>query len=251
MPEAQKIAVRPRAVLGKKVNALRRQGVLPAVIFGGHADSVPVETDAHAFELGYRRWGTTTLLSLEGIDGGEVSALIHGVSRDVRTGKILHVDFARVSLTERTHADVPLRFIGSSGAVRTQGAVLLHALDHVRVEAFPQDIPHEITVDLTPLEQIDDTLHIRHLVVDQTTVRILNDPDDLVVKTVPPRAEEIVTPPAAAAVAEEAAAVPAEEGEEGEAKPAAEAGAKPGAPAATAAKPEAKPAAPAPPKEKR
>lgn len=250
MPEAQKIAVRPRAVLGKKVNALRRQGVLPAVIFGGHADSVPVETDAHAFELGYRRWGTTTLLSLEGIDGGEVSALIHGVSRDVRTGKILHVDFARVSLTERTHADVPLRFIGSSGAVRTQGAVLLHALDHVRVEAFPQDIPHEITVDLTPLEQIDDTLHIRHLVVDQTTVRILNDPDDLVVKTVPPRAEEVVTPPAAAAVAEEAAA-PAEEGEEGEAKPAAEAGAKPGAPAATAAKPEAKPAAPAPPKEKR
>ena len=82
MAEAQKLAVRTRTVLGKKVNALRRQGLLPGVLFGGHLDSTPVETDLHTFELSYRRWGNTTLLSLTGLDGGEVPALIHDVSRD-------------------------------------------------------------------------------------------------------------------------------------------------------------------------
>src|SRR5436190_1282291 len=117
MAEAQKLNVRPRVVLGKKVNGLRRKGLLPGVVFGGRADSTPVETDQHAFELSYRRWGNTTLLSLTGLDGGEVPALIYDVSRDPVTGRMLHVDFARVSLTEKTHADVPLHFVNESPAV--------------------------------------------------------------------------------------------------------------------------------------
>ena len=60
MAEAQKLTVRPRVVLGKKVGALRRKGVLPGVVFGGAGPSTPVETDMHAFELSYRRWGNTT-----------------------------------------------------------------------------------------------------------------------------------------------------------------------------------------------
>ena len=76
MAEAQNLAVRPRTVLGKKVSTLRRQGILPGVIFGGHADSLPIETDLHAFEQRYRRWGNTTLLSLSGIDGGEVVKML-------------------------------------------------------------------------------------------------------------------------------------------------------------------------------
>src|SRR5881296_544354 len=110
MAEAQKLAVRPRTILGKKVKALRRTGVLPGVLFGGREDSRPVETDLHTFELSYRRWGNTTLLGLTGLDGGEVPALVYDVSRDPVSGRMLHVDFARVSLTEKTHADVPLHF---------------------------------------------------------------------------------------------------------------------------------------------
>ena len=70
MADAQKLTVRPRTVLGKKVGRLRREGRLPAVISGGRADSVPVDTDQHAFELGFRSFGQTTLLSLQGLDGG-------------------------------------------------------------------------------------------------------------------------------------------------------------------------------------
>lgn len=250
MADAPKLAVRPRTILGKKVNALRRQGRLPGVIFGGHADSVPVETDASAFVRGYRRWGQTTLLSLSGIDGGEVAVLIHDVSRDPRTGSLLHVDFARVSLTEKTRAEVPLQFSGESPAVRTLGGVLVHALSHLRIEAFPQDIPHQIPVDLSKIEQIDDAIYVRDLIVDATTVRILNDADELVAKAVAARVEEEVKPAAAEAVPAEGEV--AEEGAPPAAGTApAAAGAAPGtspAPAKGAPAAPAKAAAPAAPK---
>lgn len=234
MAEAVKLAVRPRTVLGKKTESLRRQGVVPGVVYGGKADSQPVELDAHAFELGYRKWGETTLLSLEGIqgDGDGTAALITGVTRHPVTGKIQHVDFQRVSLTERTHAEVPLHFVGVAPALKV-GGVLVHAMEHVRVEALPQDIPHRIDVDLTKLEDIDDALYIRDLVVDTTTVRITDRPDQLVVKAVHQRVEEVAPAPAAAAAVE--GAVPAEgEAEEGAAPPAGAAPAKGAAPAAGA-----------------
>jgi len=240
--EAQKLNVRPREVLGKKVNGLRRKGLLPGVVFGGRADSTPVETDQHAFELSYRRWGNTTLLSLTGLDGGEVPALIYDVSRDPVTGRMLHVDFARVSLTEKTHADVPLHFVNESPAVRTLGAVLLHARSEVSVEAFPQDIPHSIEVDLSGLLEIDDAIYVRDLKVDATLIQIENDPDELVVKAVPVKVEE--EKPAEAAVPAEGEAAAEGEVAEGAAPAAAGAeGAKPAAPGAKPAAAGAKPAA--------
>ena len=234
--EAVKVPVRPRTVLGKKTESLRRQGILPGVVYGGHGGSQAVETDAHAFELGYKRWGSTTLLTLEGIGSDGTTALISGVSRNPVTGKILHVDFERVSLTERTHAEVPLHFTGTAPALKV-GGVLVHAMEHVRVEALPQDIPHSISVDLTKLEDIDDALYIRDLVVDPTTVRIMDRPDGLVVKAVHQRVEEVAPTPAAAAAIEGAVPAEGEAAAEGAAPTAgapAAAGAKGAAPAAGA-----------------
>jgi large subunit ribosomal protein L25 len=250
MAEAPKLEVRPRTVLGKKVGQLRRQGRLPGVVFGGHADSTPVETDTSTFQKAYRRWGQTTLLSLTGLDGGEVPVLVHDVSREPRTGSLLHVDFARVSLTEKTHAEVPLHFVGESPAVRTHGGVMVHALSEVRIEAFPQDIPHQIDVDLSKIEQIEDTLYVRDLIVDATKIEILNDADQVIAKAVAPRAEEVVEKPAAVAEGEavegEAAAEGAAPAAAGAAAPAAGAAAKGGAaPAAKGAAPATK-GAPAP-----
>ena len=233
MAEAQKLSVRPRTVLGKKVKRLRREGRLPGVIFGGHADSVPVDTDQHAFELGFRSFGQTTLLALEGLDGGDVPALVSSVARDPRTGRMIHVDFTRVSLTEKTHAEVPIHLTGESQAVKLGEALIILALDHVRIEAFPQDIPHRIDVDLSPLQQLDDAIHVRDLIVDTSTVTILNDPDDLVVKAgaVKIEAEPVAATEAAEGEAAEGEAAEIEEGDE--AKPAA---AKPAAAAAKAPK---------------
>jgi len=226
LAEAQKVDIRPRTVLGKKVSRLRRDGVLPGVVFGGHKDSTPVQTDLKAFERGYRRWGTTTLLTLTGLDGDQ-PALIHEVSRDTLTGKLLHVDFQRVSLTEKVRAEVPLHFVGESPAEKA-GAVLVRPKSEVNVEAFPQDIPHNIEVDVSGLLEIDDSLYVRDLKVDSATVEILDEGDELVVRVVPVRVEEEPTPAAAEAapVEGEVAAAEGAAPAEGEAA----AGAKPGAP---------------------
>ena len=197
MADTQKIAVSARTITGKSVNRLRREGVLPGVVFGGHKDSTPVQTDLKEFEKGYRRWGNTTLLTLTGIDGDQ-PALIHDVSRNVITGALQHVDFQRVSLTEKVRAQVPLHFIGESPAVKG-GGVLVHAKSEVDVEAFPQDIPHAIEVDLAKLLEIDDSLYVRDLIVDTTKVELIDDADELIVRVVPVRIEEEAPAPAAVA----------------------------------------------------
>jgi large subunit ribosomal protein L25 len=250
LAEAQKVAIRPRTVTGKKVSRLRREGILPGVVYGGHKESTPVETDLKAFEKGYRRWGTTTLLTLTGLDGDQ-PALIHDVSRSTLSGQLLHVDFQRVSLTEKVRADVPLHFVGESPAEKT-GAVLVHAKSEVNVEAFPQDIPHNIEVDVSGLLEVDDSIYVRDLKVDTSKVEILDEGDELLVRVVPVRVEEEPTPAAAevpveGAEAAEGAEAPAEGGEAataakpGAAPAAGAAAPKPGAPAA------AKPGAPAKP----
>ena len=236
MAESPKLEVRSRAVLGKKVGRLRREGRLPGVIFGGHADSTPVETDTATFQKGYRRWGQTTLLSLTGLDGGDVAVLVHDVSREPRTGSLLHVDFARVSLTEKTHAVVPLHFGGESPAVKTYGGVMVHALLEIRIEAFPQDIPHQIDVDLAKIEQIEDTLYVRDLVVDASKITILTDPEQVIAKAAAPRAAEEVKPVAAAAEVEAADGEEAAEGAAPATGAAAAGAAAKGAPAADAKK---------------
>jgi len=256
LADTQKIAIRPRTLTGKRVSRLRREGVLPGVVFGLHKDSTPVQTDMKEFERGYRRWGNTTLISLEGLTGGEQPALIHDVTRSTLSGQLLHVDFLRVSLTEKVRADVPVHFVGESPAVKG-GGVLVHAKSEISVEAFPQDIPHAIEVDLSPLLEIDDSIYVRDLKVDTTKVEVLDDGDELVVRVVPVRIEEEPTPEAAAVPVEGAEAAEGAAPAEGEAAagaaPAAgakgaapAAGAKPGA-AAAGAKPAAggKPAAPA------
>jgi len=245
----QKIAISPRAVTGKRVSRLRREGVLPGVVCGLHKYATPVQTDMKEFERGYRRWGNTTLLALEGLPGGEQPALIHDVTRSTLSGQLLHVDFLRVSLTEKVHAEVPVHFVGESPAVKG-GGVLVHAKSEINVEAFPQDIPHNIEVDLSSLLEIDDSIYVRDLKVDTRKVEIMDDGDELVVRVVPVRVEEEPTPAAAAVPAEGEVAEGAAPAE-GEAAAAPAAGAKGAAPAAGAkgaapaagAKPGAAPAA--------
>ena len=254
MADAQKIAIRSRELTGKRANRLRREGVLPGVVFGGHKDSTNVQTDMREFERGYKRWGNTTLMTLEGLAEGEQSVLIHDVTRSTVTGNLLHVDFLRVSLTEKVHAEVPLHFVGDSQAVK-DGGILVHAKNEITINAFPQDIPHAIEVDLSVLKEIDDSIYVRDLRVDTSKVEILDDGDELLVRAVPVHIEEEAPAPAAAVV--EGAEAPAAEGEAAPVAgaPGAAAGAKPGAaakpgaPAAAAAGTKtaagAKPAAPA------
>jgi large subunit ribosomal protein L25 len=219
------IAVAARDVYGKQNKRLRTTGVVPGVLFGKSTGSIPVQIDAKALELIYHQAGRTSVVNVS-VDGGRpTSAIIKGIQRNPLTGKALHVDLFAVDLTQEMQADIPLIFVGTSSAVEMEGAILFTSLDHLKVRGLPGDLPHEIEVDLAPLVDLDATIHVRDLTVD-ARVTVVNDPDDLVAKVTPQRAEEEIAPVAAEAVegAEGEAAAAEGEGEAAAAEGEGEAG---------------------------
>jgi large subunit ribosomal protein L25 len=216
---ANEIAVDARAALGKQNRRLRLTGKVPAVVYGKGKGSTAVEMDAKAFDLLYRAAGRSSLVQLKIGDGRAESAIIKSVQRNPLTGRALHVDFFLVDLKATMEVEIPLAFTGTAPAIDLTGGTLLTNLSQVKVRALPGDLPHEITVDVSPLVDLDAAIHISDLVTDEK-VQVLGDPDELVAKVLPPRVEEEPVLEAAEELAEGEAA-PAE-GEGAEAAAAAE-----------------------------
>jgi large subunit ribosomal protein L25 len=197
-----------REALGKANKRLRREGMVPGVVFGKGEPSVAVQVDAKAFETLYRAAGRTSVIQIK-MPGqrGATSGIIKSVQRNPLSGNALHVDIFLVNLLQEMEIDVPLVFVGEAPAVEETGGTLLHNLSSLHVKALPNDIPHEIEVDVTVLKSLDVAIHVRDLNLNRDLVHVLTDGDTLVATVVPPRAEE---EPETVVIAE------GEEGEEGE-----------------------------------
>jgi large subunit ribosomal protein L25 len=211
------LAAAHREVTGKKVAYLRRDGRLPAVVYGRGLESNSVSVDAHELETLRRHAGPNTLVDLS-VDGEKAApVLISGVQLHRVTRKPLHVDLFVVRMTEELTVDVPLVAEGVSEAVETLGGTLLHVTEHVRVRALPDHLPQSIHYSVASLLTFDDLIHVSDLVV-PSDATLLTDLGEIVAKVLPPRVEEVEE--VAPAVEGEAVEGEAGEGEAGE--PAAE-----------------------------
>lgn len=225
-PARPKLAAARREITGKKVAYLRRDGKLPAVVFGRGLESDSVTVDAHEFEALRRQAGNNTLIDLS-IDGGKPSpVLVYGVQTHRVTRRPLHVDLYVVRMTDELTVDVPLVPDGQSEAVETMGGTLLHVMDHVRVRALPDHLPDRIVYSIESLATFDDAVYVRDLAIPEDAT-LLTEGDEVVAKVLPPRVEE------------EPVVAEAAEGEEVEGEEAAEGAAEPAEGAAGAAEAEA------------
>lgn len=211
----------PRTVLGKKVKALRRSGVTPANVYGHKVDSTALQADTVELTHLLRAAGRNAIISLK-VDGEPAprTVVVRNVERNPVNGKLLHVDFFQVSMTEKMKAEVRVVLTGASPAVENFQGVLLQMIETVSVEALPGDIPAEFEADVSVLEQLESSIHVRDLNIDQSKVTLTTDPDVVVARVAAPRlaaAEE-----GAAAAAEGAEAAP--EGEAPAAAPKADEG---------------------------
>lgn len=177
-----KLIAKKRDLLGKKVRRLRRQGLLPAVVFGKDTESIPVTLDQKEFEKVYKEAGESTLVDVVLSKDNPLKVLIPEVDTDPVTDKIIHANLQAVSLTEKTTAAIALKIVGESPIVKSGKGMLLNLLNEVEVEALPQDLPSEIKVDISNLTEIDQGIAVRDLLVDRTKVEIQQEPEDLVVK---------------------------------------------------------------------
>ena len=195
-----------RELHGKSVARLRREGILPAVVFGhGHA-SESIQVDAREFETLRRAAGRHALVDLKVGSGRARPVMIQSVQEDPIRRVPLHIDFHVVKMTEEMTVDVELVATGESHALQRLDGVLLHALEHVRLRALPADIPQSIEYDISVLYGFDDVIHVRDLDL-PAHVTLVTDPDELVAHVGRPRVEHVPEAPAAP----EAAPAPAEE----------------------------------------
>ncbi|SRR6266487_1322961 len=210
MTQETELQISPREVLGKATKRLRKAGIIPANIYGHKEASQAVQVDALAFEGLRRAHRATNIISLRMPGSGRVqTALIRRVQRDPRTNKILHIDFYRVSRTERITVKVPLHFVGEAPAVKNEGGVLLHTLDTLEVECAAQDIVEYFEVDVSPLTEIDALIHAGDIQL-PANFTLITDPKEVVAKVAATRAE-IAEEAAEAAEAAAPAEAPAAE----------------------------------------
>ena len=180
-----------REAQGKANKRLRREGLVPGVVYGKGEDSTNVQVDAKTFETLYRTAGRTSVVKFR-IPGHNraSSGFIKSVQRHPLTGRALHVDYLLVNLKVEMEVDIPLVFVGEPPAVEETGGTLLHNLSSIRVKALPGDIPHEIEVNVSVLTSLDVAIHVRDLNLNRELVQVLTDGDTLVSTVVPPRIVE-------------------------------------------------------------
>lgn len=202
-----------REVIGKKVKALRREGKLPAVIYGHGVEPTPILLNFKASSRKLAQAEASTLITIA-LDGKEHTTLVREKQWDYIRRELLHVDFQAVSMTEKIAAQVRLEFVGEAPAA---GAIIVTDLLELQIEALPLDLPESLEVDLSVLENIGDGIFVRDIVVDETKLTILDDPDAMIVNASAPAAET-------SAEGDMSELLEGEEGDEGEEEAADEGG---------------------------
>jgi large subunit ribosomal protein L25 len=146
-----------RAVTGKKVRHLRREGLIPGILYGPGFESIPVQVDWLALRPALLQAGGTQIIQLK-VDGNEYNALVRNVQRSPLRRDVLHVDFYRVRMDVAIRTEVPIVFVGSVKDLETIGGTVNQETNAVQVECLPGDLPSEIQVDISGLKQIGDMI---------------------------------------------------------------------------------------------
>lgn len=215
--EAQK-----RETLGKKTKHIRKEGKIPAVVFGKDMNSTNISLDYNTFDKVYKESGETDLIDIK-IGNEKLKVLIKDVQSDPISGRVSHVGFYKPDLTVKTEAQVPVEIVGEENneLIKSNVALALQLIQEIKVEALPEDIPHSFIVDVSNLTNIGDSISISQLNYDREKVSIPEiDPEEMVVRIEEVKVEEEeveeVSEEAAIADLEATAEKPEEEKEEKE-----------------------------------
>jgi len=210
------IKTNKREVLGKKTRFMRREGTTPTHLFGHGIDSLSLQCDTAELRRIIARAGMTRLIALE-VEGDKQprSVFIREIQREPCSGELLHVDFYQVKRTEKIRVDVPIILIGEAPAMKEKGRTLTHSLTSLSVESLPDKLPPQITVDLSPLEEVEQAIFVRDIIL-SPDVTVITDPDQMIARVSEARVveEEVI---AGEEVPEEELAEGAEAEEAGEA----------------------------------
>ena len=178
-----------RSVLGKKARFLRRQGITPTHLFGHGLKSLALQCDTNNLQYIIAKGGMTRLINLEIEDDKRPRAVfIREIQKDEITEQLLHVDFYQVKKTEKIRVDIPIVLFGEAPAMKEKGRLLAHGVTSLSIECLPGDVPPQIEVDLSHLEEVEQPIHVSDIVL-SPAITVITDPEQLVVKVSEARVE--------------------------------------------------------------
>jgi large subunit ribosomal protein L25 len=168
-----------RDLIGKKVNKLRREGKIPAVIYGSKMESLPITLNLREASKTLAAATSSTLVIIK-VNGKDHTVLVREKQKNFIRNELLHVDFQAVSMTEKIRATVSVLVHGSSPAVKDHNAVIVNGLTEIEIFAFPQDLPENFIVDISSLANIGDTIVVSDLDI-PSNVEVLSNMDEMIV----------------------------------------------------------------------
>ena len=184
------VQAQPRPTMGKHVKKLRREGLLPGVVYGPAVDGVqPLTLTAKEFARVYAQAGPSTLLRLKVEGASARQVLIHQVQYDHLHRNLIHVDFFAPDMKVELTVSVPLAFTGEAPAVTIEDGIALHPLAEIQVRALPANIPAAVLVDISGLTEIGSQLTAGEIALPQG-VSLVTAADELVVRINPPTVVE-------------------------------------------------------------
>jgi len=200
------LKIEERKALGKKVKSLRKAGYIPAVIYGSRMKALPVQVKYEKFAACYRIAKESQVINLL-LGKKKIEALVYDVQKEPVKDRFIHVDFRKVSERKKVAATVPVKFIGEAPAVKHKGGVLVENIRELEVRALAHNLPPEIKVDLSSLENIHDDILVSDLKL-PSGIELLTEPNLVLVTVVPPKkAEKGIEREETAAAAADAEAV--------------------------------------------
>lgn len=191
--EKHEIKAEIRTALGRKVKHIRKQGFIPATIYGKGLESKSVQFLATELEKLFEEVGESTLVNLS-LEKELLPVLFRNPQYHVINGELIHIDCYKVNLKEKISAMVPIEFIGESQAVKN-GNTLVTVTDEIEIEALPADLPEKIEIDLSVLETLESVINVADIKIDTEKLEIKTDKEQLIAKVEEPRVEEEVVAP--------------------------------------------------------
>lgn len=167
----------------------RKNGLIPAVLYGQKAESQNLWVDKKSFAKVFTAAGENTIVELDIEGKKKENVLIYDFQEDVLTDEFMHIDFYRVDMAKKIEAEVPINLIGEAPAVKEKGGVLVGNMDHITVKCFPGDIPHSFDLDVSKLVTFEDHITVADLSVSDK-VEIELNPETVIALVTPPRSEE-------------------------------------------------------------
>lgn len=182
------LSAQTRQIFGKGVKVLRKNGLVPAELYGHNLDNIHLAVPVKEFSRILKQAGESTVIKLKTEDK-EFNVLVHDVLRNHLTDEFSHIDFYAVKMDEKIKVKVAVVFIGEAPAVKEKNGILVKAIQEIEVEALPADLPHNIEVNLDSLTDIGSTISVKDLKIGEK-VKILVNPEAVIASVIEQKEEE-------------------------------------------------------------